>query len=446
MNKTRKIFVITSLYALTAALVMAGLLWQAERRSSDYRRMAEHASQRAFSELAFTMDEINSSLQKAIYSTTPQMISTVCCEIYGKATAAQMSAGELPLSSEQLETTAGFIARLGDYVLALSKKTAAGIACTDEEYDNLTALSKSASALSEHLTQLYGSFDIADTAPVSAPSPESLLPADIGESLRSMEEQLPDIPSLIYDGPFSKHIEDIESAMLKDAGQVEPEEAAQSAAGLLGIPAEKLVLTLERSGKIPVYIFEAASAAGAVCAEVTRAGGEVLSIRTSASGSRRILTPQNAEKLAENFLRRNGYASMEPSYYMTDGGELIANFAYVQNGVICYPDLIKVGISLENGVLTGFEAAGYLTNHRVREIPEPKVSEEEALALVSPRLHVLSHCLAIIPSDGRQEIFCHEFKCENADGRHFIVYINAEEAREEKMLILIESEDGTLTV
>ena len=44
------------------------------------------------------------------------------------------------------------------------------------------------------------------------------------------------------------------------------------------------------------------------------------------------------------------------------------------------------------------------------------------------------------------EVFCHECKCENGDGSLYIVYINAETGTEEKILILLESENGTLTI
>ena len=61
-------------------------------------------------------------------------------------------------------------------------------------------------------------------------------------------------------------------------------------------------------------------------------------------------------------------------------------------------------------------------------------------------LKVLAHEMAIIPTSGKNETFCHEFKCENGDGSRYIVYINAETGNEEKILILLENENGTLTI
>jgi hypothetical protein len=61
-------------------------------------------------------------------------------------------------------------------------------------------------------------------------------------------------------------------------------------------------------------------------------------------------------------------------------------------------------------------------------------------------LKELLHELAIIPTSGKNEVFCHEFKCENGDGSRYIVYVNAETGAQENILILIESQSGTLTI
>ena len=137
---------------------------------------------------------------------------------------------------------------------------------------------------------------------------------------------------------------------------------------------------------------------------------------------------------------------MEQSYQIENGNTLIVNYAYTEQDVVCYTDLIKVYVALDNGKVIGFEAQGYVMHHTARTIPEAAVGKDEAQTKISPYLTVLSHQMAVIPTSGKNEIFCHEFKCENTDGSHYIVYINAETGREEKILILIEDETGTLTI
>ena len=85
-------------------------------------------------------------------------------------------------------------------------------------------------------------------------------------------------------------------------------------------------------------------------------------------------------------------------------------------------------------------------NHVVRDLPSPAVAAEEAQTIVSPDLTVLSHQLALIPTGGAYEVLCHEFKCEDADDHHVIVYVNAQNGQEEKLLLLLEDENGTLVL
>ncbi len=80
-----------------------------------------------------------------------------------------------------------------------------------------------------------------------------------------------------------------------------------------------------------------------------------------------------------------------------------------------------------------------------RNLPTPRVTPEQALAAVNPKLEVTRTKLAVIPTDSLREVLCYEFK-GNFDDRNFLVYINAQNGREERILLLLETEDGILTM
>ena len=149
LKSCKKIIVLVTCFSLAAVLVMGGFLYTNYRQAQIYKGKLNLTYQHAFSELVFTMSEIDASLQKALYSTTPAMISSVCAEIYAKSTSAQMAMGEMPLSAVELEQSTGYIAKLGDYAFILGRKAAAGDTVTQEEYDNLAALADSASFMSQ---------------------------------------------------------------------------------------------------------------------------------------------------------------------------------------------------------------------------------------------------------------------------------------------------------
>ena len=87
---------------------------------------------------------------------------------------------------------------------------------------------------------------------------------------------------------------------------------------------------------------------------------------------------KEAVGIAKRFLERRGFKNMAESYYITQNNILTANFAYKQDEVTCYTDLVKVSVALDTGAVIGFEARGYITAHYERDLPETKVSDVPA--------------------------------------------------------------------
>jgi germination protein YpeB len=179
---------------------------------------------------------------------------------------------------------------------------------------------------------------------------------------------------------------------------------------------------------------------------VTKNGAVVLNMISERMVQQSNISVDDARKIAARFLQEAGYESMQESYYIRQDNILTVNYAYVQEGVICYTDLIKVSVALDNGEVSAFETLGYVMSHTQRDIPQQQVDEATAREKVPDELTILSHCMAIIPTDGKYEKLCHEFKCETDDGEHYIIYVNASTGEEEKILILLEDENGTLVI
>ena len=135
---------------------------------------------------------------------------------------------------------------------------------------------------------------------------------------------------------------------------------------------------------------------------------------------------------------------MKETYYLKQDGIVTINYAYNQGNVTVYPDLIKVKVALDNGEILGLEATGYLNNHSVRDIKNIKISIEEAKKDLNKNLEIISEGMAIIPTEWKTELLCYEFKGK-VDDKEFLVYINAENGREEDVLVITNTPNGTLT-
>lgn len=451
-SQKAKILAVSFLAAAFA--VTGGFALQARQAAAAYRNALDNGYQHAFAELTTAVSELDAALQKTVYATSPSLISSLCTQIFGRAMSAQMAIGELPYGNIALEQTAAFIAKTGDYAAALSKSAAVNGACSNEERADLRSLAQISASLSQILQDLQADIHAGSITAEDLQTAEARLSVSTedggqengGSAFQTVESDFPEVPSLIYDGPFSEHIAGRTPKMLAGMEIVTQDEAREAAAKFVGLKADIFALASSGEGRIPTWGFTAAVDGGELYIEVTQQGGLVTELMNSRPVSKSTLSATEAVRLAADFLTAQGYPDMAATYYIMQDHILTINFAAQQDGTICYPDLIKVSVALDNGRMVGFENAGYLMNHTVRSLSEPAVSLAQAQLTVEPSLNILSHQLALIPTGGEYEVLCHEFKCETGDGKHYIVYVNAQTGSEEKILILIEDETGTLAI
>lgn len=453
-NKKWKYTVIAICLLSATVLGLSIYASAANAKAEKYKLSIANNYQHAFDELVTAVGEMDSALQKSVYAVSPALTGAVCTEIFGKAMTAQMSLGVLPFSTYELEQTAGFISKVGDYAFALSRAAAAGESLSDEQRENLKALAESSALLRENMKnlqrdmmdgvltmdELYESEKRMDKA-------EESLPSTIGESMRLIEQEFPELPALIYDGPFSNHLSDKNPAMLEGKSEIDENEGREIAAHFLHMPQTKVFPVREREGELPCIVYQAELTDGnTATVAVTKQGGQVLSMLSTQTGGEGTLEAEKALEIADEFLISRGYRNMERSYYMLTDGVLTVNYAYTENDVTYYPDLIKVSVDTSGGTVCGFEALGYISSHREREIPQAEISEEEAAATIQGELRVESGRLALIPTSGGDEVFCREFVCVNENEQRYIIYVNAISGEQEKILILLEDENGSLTL
>lgn len=448
--KKRRVLTISAIAAAFAVAV--GFAVQGHSRAARYEQLLENSYTHAYFELAAAVSELDASLQKAQYVSTPVMMGVLCTDIYGKAVTAQMALGELPASSVVLEQTSAFLARTGDYACALAKTTAVDGGCSEETRTTLQGLAQASSALSSALLDLQsdlagGSVSVdalLHAEEALARSTEDGEAGQGGTTFQSIEADFPEVPTLIYDGPFSEHLGGKTPLALEGLPQVGKDEARAAAAEFLGLRPEVFSLTDEGEGVLPVWGFSAAVDGGELYVEVTQQGGKVLSLFSSRAVGEASLSAQEAVDIAAHFLEAHGFHSMKESYHINQGNVLTINFAPQENDVLCYPDLVKVSVALDTGSIMGFECHGWIMNHTERDISSAAIGKQAAAAVVSSDLEILSHQLALIPTGGEHEVLCHEFKCRTTDDTHVIVYVNATTGNEEKILLLLEDETGTL--
>ena len=450
----RRVRVLAASFTAAAFAVSVGFGVQGYARAEDYRRQLDNGYRQAFTELTTAAGELDAALEKVTYATTPSLFASLCAQAYAKALAAQTALGELPYGNVELEQTAAFFAKAGDYAMAMARGAGAEGVCTDESRETLRGLAAAAGELSATLQALQlqldgGALHPEDVAAVEArlaAAQEDGEPVTSGSAFQTVEADFPQVPTLIYDGPFSEHLSGRTPQMLEGLPQVTEEEARRAAAAFAGLRAEVFTRTSDGAGNLPAWGFSALADGGELYVEITKQGGQVLQMLSSRPVGEAALSRKEGVEQAAAFLEEHGYRDMAPSYFLEGDGILTVHFAPVLDGVYCYPDLVKVGVALDNGDVVSFEAHGYLMKHGAREPAAPAVSADEAAERVDSSLTILSRQLALIPTGGEYEVLCHEFKCQNADGGHVLVYVNAATGQQERILLLLEDENGTLVI
>jgi germination protein YpeB len=450
MTKTNKIH--TVVYSLLAlALIVLTVMWLRARNNEKRLNTAVNNSyDRAFFQMCDYVSDIDALLSKAQLASTPAQMASISNEIFMQSAEAKSCFGQLPSQNTNLENTARFLSQVGDYTYVLSQNMINGQGISDKEYQTLNELNKYASELSKKLDEIKAGIYRGDMGFEKAEAVFSQITvnaaSDIFSDMENVEKSFEGYPSLIYDGPFSEHIENMQSQMLMSSPEISRDEAKKKAEEFLGKRGENLKFETDmQNTAIEAYVFGKSEGDNHLTISVTKRGGYILYFLENRDSKGYNYDVASATELGLKFLEEKGFTNMVDSYYEIADNIATINFAYSQDGVKCYSDLIKVRIALDDGEVIGMESKGYLMNHRQREVSNVLLTEEQAEEKVSTHLDVEGVTLAVIPKDSMREVLCYEFRGTYMD-KNFIVYINAENGREEEIMLLIESESGILTI
>ena len=423
------------------------------KKQRDYRQASNNAYNMAFFELVDYVQNVETYLAKALISTTPEHGAETLTHVWREADLAQTYLAQLPIGSGELSNTAKFLNQVSDYSYSLSRKNIYNEELTQEDLDNLKSLHDYSIELKNTLVQL--SADMNDGriswdeltkkgTPVFAQQVSNLSQ----DSFSNLEENFHEYSGLIYDGAFSEHLTNPERKGLTGE-DITQEQANQIVRDFFGEDKIKEIVYngFSENGNIPAYDFyvKLNDKDNEASISISQKGGHLLFANNNREVETEAIQIEQANQIGKDFLTQKGFPNMKETYYLKQQGILTINYAYEQNGVTMYPDLIKLKVALDNGEILGIESTGYLNSHEERNLPEVKISQEEAKKTINKNLEIQSTSLAIIPTEFQTELLCWEFKGK-VDENEFLVYINAETGREEDILVIQNTPDGILTM
>ncbi len=444
-------WIVTAL--LFVALIITGV-WGYNQyiENRDYNIRTNNLYQKSFYELVGRVDNIESGLSKIMVSGDQGQSIVMLSDVWRQADSASSSLGQLPLSHIALNKTAKFLSQLSDYCRYLTIKAGEGKPLSLDEINNLKELRNSSIRLNNELKILdanvkKGTVSWQEVRDKANKKLKEVSPDIVTRQFTKIEETSIEYPTLIYDGPFSETL--LKPKKLNISGrEIDYKKAEEIAIDFLGRDrVETARNSADTQGEVETWgvQLETKDGEGPFYVSVLKKGGKVVSVISEGMAEKANIDYKEGERRAKEFLEKRGYKGMVSTYGQQNHGEAVFNFAYKDGDVIIYPDLIKVKISLGTGNIIGFEAMNYLVAHKERDLKQPKLSLEEARKLVNKNLEITSERLAVIPGKSGNEIQCYEFKGE-FDGEKFIVYINSDTGKEENILKILNTNQGTMVI
>lgn len=447
-NRLKKGHMLSIIVVLFSIIVILAILIY--KKQTEYRQASENSYNMAFYEVVDYVQNVEVFLAKSLITNSPESSAESLTNVWREANLAQAYLAQLPISSNELENTNKFLNQVSEYSYSLYRKNLNDEELSDEDLKNLKDLHEYSVELENTLNQLSADInggriswgELTDKGTIAFAQQVSNISQD---SFSNLEQNFHEYSGLIYDGAFSEHITRAEKVGL--TGENIDEQAAQDKAKeLFDSNNIKEVTSYGKSeGDITSFDFGITfNDNSTATVSISEKGGHVIYMNKNRDVSAEMLSQEEADKKAKEYLEQHGFKNMKETYYLKESGIVTINYAYVQDDVIMYPDLIKVKVALDDGEILGIETSGYLNSHTKRDIKEPKVTVEEAKKSLNKDLTIESEELTIIPTEWKTEVLCWEFE-GNVEGLDFIVYVNAETGEEEDILIITNTPNGTLT-
>lgn len=388
-----------------------------------------------FSELVENMD---ANLAKARITDGSYELQKVLTDVLVQSELAEKCLENFPVEGHSAESLVSFVNRVGDYSKSLLHKLAAGGTLTAQEEEVIEYMYQTVEKIRSNMPALIES--------AKGGTLEELLneTGDFNAEFGNLSNTTVEIPKSIEDGPFAQGAAKGDSELLSSAEELTESQAAERANGYFEeYKATEMRLTGKtQNGPFASYIFEFKDASGReFYAQITQRGGYLSVFDSYQPCSSHNYDVKTCVEIAGNFLEKCGYTGLRPVWASEAGVECCVNFAFEQDGAIVYPDMIKVKVCEERGIVTGLEAHSYLANHTQREIGQAKVSREKIEANASRRMQLHGVRLALIPVDGK-EVLTYEIRGDFG-GRRYYAYVDAATGETVEIFTVVSTDRGS---
>lgn len=439
-SMNRKNIIILSVFVAVLGImtIMFAVLYAVNKTNYENTSVnLENIYQRSFYDLVDNINNTEVKMGKLLSSSDSEYNKKLLDEIHSNANNAQSNLSYLPISMNGISDTIKFINQVDGYTKTLiqgEKLSAKNVETLSELYDSIAGIKEKLNDMSDQIIKGYS---------ISVHSRDSK--SDYTEFTQLMQTTKAgdvDYPTMIYDGPFADTVLNKEIKGLTFA-EISEKEAKEKASELY--KNSKISFAGETNGKFTTYDYNISLATGIDgYAQFTQKGGRLLTLSSYSDSDKVNYSKEQAIEIAKEFAVSQGINDVECVWSDVVSNDAYINLAPIVDGVIYYSDLIKVKVDLNSGLVLGWEATTYYTNHTTRTLPEILYTASKAKSNIDSSYNVESVKLALSPiEDCNQEVFTHEIKCTK-EGSVYYFYIDIQTGATVNILKVVQTDNGNL--
>jgi spore germination protein len=464
MNRTFRI--VLSVIAVIAIVGLGTYAYRLHQANQQLALALEAERQLHINDVAFHTNQMHTFMGKTLASHSVAQTVRYLSDVKQEAQSATQAFSQLPIPQDVGERTTKFVKQVGDVASSLAYKQAVGEPITAQDRKLLVDLKARADQVRQDLAMSLQHISVSGIrmvkpATLSAgllfrgyqgekkPSTGPQAPQSMGAAtgFSELSDKGKDLPTLIYDGPFSEHVSK-EAPRIKGTPINQQQAEAKLAHYLPPGKAFGIQNRSEAAGPIPTWTFtlHEKGSDGHASVHIAKNGGYLVQLISSRTVGESTMDLTKAKDRGLRYLEHLGYSAMTPTYGVSEGGAATVVYAWSDGQVLHYRDQIKLKIALDDGEILAVDARQYLTAHHARANMAPKISAATAQKQVSPSLKIKRVQLVSIPNNaGTGEILCWEFT-GTMERDQYLIYVNATSGNEQQILQLIETDQGTFTL
>ncbi len=412
----------------------------ADGKAMEYRNELTNIYNENFYNMLDSVNNLENKLSKTLNSNGVSYQRKTLLEASKNASEAEISVSQLPLSQAEIQEIVKFVNQISGYTSTLASKMVDGTELTKEEISTLDDIHKSILQLKNQLNEferkMEKGYSIIDNIDIDVKN------NDFSQLITLSKSNAIEYPTMIYDGPFSDSVTDSKVKGLK--GEIVSKGKAQEIVEKQFKNTAEIKFEGETKGKFETYNFRIKNSDSEMLyIQISKVGGHILTISGAGKDGEATIDMDAAKDLAIKFAKENGVEDAQVVWSDQIKEDVYLNIAPSSNGIILYPDLVKVKIDLTNGMIVGYDATTYFTNHISRTLKRGILAESDARGKVPSNFEIVQSRLVLSPLEYNREVVCYEVEADYQNDTYYF-YFNVENGELENVLKVIKTDNGNL--